>query len=150
MPRYGNFMDAARSGELYSCNCVGGVCSNCGECCTDLLPLTPDELRTLKEYAHAHGLREHRQAPFWDQHAIDMTCPFRNQQTQRCDAYPARPEICRSFICSKPKAEAYRDRDAVAETRQHYSLRWEIFGNDEVISSPVGRVLAQEREQEET
>ena len=133
MSYYGNYKGLPKDGEAYSCNCVGGKCSNCGECCTDLLPLTAKELRRIRAYARENGLAEHRQAPFFDRGATDLTCPFRNQQTHRCDIYPARPLICREFICTKSLKAAHKDRDKIHSTRRSYSLRWEVFGNRETL-----------------
>jgi len=141
MSHYGSVAEIIREGDTYGCNCIDGRCSNCGECCTDMLPLTVGELQRLKTYAAKHKLKEHRQAPFWDWKATDLTCPFRNQQTKKCDAYEARPYICRTFICSKTKEDAHRDRDLIHESRHVFSLRWEVFGNDEVIKSQLGQFL---------
>ena len=30
--------------------CVNGSCSNCGNCCTELIPLTKDEVSLIKAY----------------------------------------------------------------------------------------------------
>ena len=144
MSYYGSFAELPKDGEQYGCNCIGGKCSGCGECCTDLLPLTDNELHALKRYAAEHHLKEHRQAPFYDPNATDLTCPFRNQQTRKCEVYPVRPYICRSFICTKTLEEAHRDRDLIHASRTPRSLRWEVFGNDEVvrfISSATMKVL---------
>lgn len=138
MAYYGSIAELPKDGEMYRCNCVDGQCSGCGECCTDLLPVSPQELRRLKEYAKAHHLKEHRQAPFFDRKAVDLTCPFRNQQTGKCDVYKVRPQICRDFICSKKLEDAKRDRNLFHITRRPYSLRWEIFGNDEVVQFMIG------------
>lgn len=133
MAHYQSIYDVPQPEDCYSNKCVNGKCTNCGECCADLLPLTKGELEILKRYAKKHGLKEHRQAPFWDPKATDLTCPFRNQQTQRCDVYSARPLICRSFICSKELMQAHADRDEITKDRKIYSLRWEIFGNPECL-----------------
>lgn len=125
----------------YQNKCVNGKCSGCGDCCTDMLPLTDKELAAIKRYAKAHNLVEHRQAPFWDRNAADLTCPFRNQQTRSCDIYPVRPMICRSFICSKPTEQAYAERDAIHENRQVHSLRFEVFGNPEGVVFLMGHHL---------
>lgn len=109
-------------------------CSNCGNCCVDLLPVTKGELDRLYHYAKKHGLKEHRQAPFWDPKATDLTCPFRNSHTKQCEVYPVRPLICRSFTCAKPLDVAKHDRDEIHKTRQVVSLRFEIFGNTECVS----------------
>ena len=125
----------------YQNKCVNGKCSGCGDCCTDMLPLTDKELAAIKRYAKAHNLVEHRQAPFWDRNAADLTCPFRNQQTRSCDIYPVRPMICRSFICSKPTDQAYAERDAIHKNRQCRSLRYEVFGNIEGMAFILGNQL---------
>lgn len=115
--------------SYYHCNCVDGKCICCGECCSDLLPVTDQEVMRLKQYVKKHHLKEHR-------HNVlnglrDGTCPFLNGETHRCDVYAVRPEICRSFICSKTLAEADRDRELLSQIREPKSMRYEIFGNDE-------------------
>ena len=117
----------------YANNCIDGVCSGCGECCVDLLPVTPAEISRLREYVRKHNVKEHRQAPFFDQNATDLSCPFRNQQTKTCEVYPVRPYICRSFICSKTREDAVRDRDLIHKDRAVHSLRWEVFENPEAL-----------------
>lgn len=129
---HGKITDAALE-DFYSNHCIDGQCTHCGECCADLLPLTPGELERIRRYVKKHKVKEHRQAPFYDRNATDLTCPFRNQQTKRCDIYPARPLICRMFICSKDIMEAHKDRDEIHKGRKVYSLRWEIFENPESI-----------------
>lgn len=133
MGYYCSIMDAPSPEECYSNHCVDGKCTHCGECCADLLPLTPGELEIIKRYVKKHKIKEHRQAPFWDRNATDLTCPFRNQQTKRCDIYPARPLICKEFICSKSLMDAHRDRDLIHSSRKVYSLRYEIFRNAECL-----------------
>jgi len=72
MSHYGNYAELLKDGDKYGCNCIDGQCSNCGECCTETLPLTRGELLRLKQYAAKHKLKEHRQAPFWDWHSVDL------------------------------------------------------------------------------
>ena len=139
MQHYSKFEDIPTGN--YANKCVGGKCSGCGDCCTDMLPLSGKELANIKRYAKAHNLVEHRQAPFWDRDAVDLTCPFRNQHTKVCEIYPVRPEICRSFICSKPTEQAYAERDAIHENRQVHSLRFEVFGNIEGVAFILGNQL---------
>lgn len=134
MAYYGSIQEAPPADATYENNCVDGKCSNCGNCCTDFLPLTKGELDRLYNYAKSHGLKEHRQAPFWDKNATDLTCPFRNQQTQKCEVYPVRPLICRSFTCAKPLDVAKHDRDEIHKARKVMSLRYEIFGNPECVA----------------
>lgn len=113
---YGKAAD--KPGNTYRCNCVDGKCSGCGGCCTDMLPLTAKELQRIKIYAREHNLQEHRQAPFFDPGAFDLTCPFRNEPEQRCDIYPVRPKICRNFICSKPRPVVLAERDRITGRAQ--------------------------------
>lgn len=131
--RYGKISDLAKE-DLYAHHCVDGKCSGCGDCCTDLLPLTDAELERLKKYANDHGLKEHRHNLFWDKKAIDLTCPFRNNETKQCDVYAVRPQICREFICSKHIDTAKKDRDSLSASRITRSLRYEVFGNRESLT----------------
>ena len=131
---YIKLADLPEHAGRYSNNCIDGKCSCCGECCVDLLPVTPAEISRIKEYVKKHGIKEHRQAPFFDPKATDLSCPFRNQETKKCEIYPARPYICRTFICSKTREDAIRDRNLIAADRAPHSLRYEIFGNPESLA----------------
>lgn len=133
MAYYGKAANLPKDGERYGCNCVDGKCSGCGECCVDLLPMTPNEIQRIKAYVAKHHLKEHRQAPFFDPRAVDLSCPFRNQRTRKCDIYSVSPYICRTFICTKTKEDAVRDRDVVHRDRRVHSLRWEVFRNGESL-----------------
>ena len=134
MGYYGDYHEILEACETYENHCIDGRCSGCGECCADLLPLTAEEVRRLKAYAKKHGLKEHTQAPFFDPGAIDLTCPFRNQAEGKCDVYEVRPKICRDFICSKSKEQAYRDRDLYHQKHSVYSLRYEVFGDRKCLN----------------
>ena len=37
-----------------------GKCSNCGQCCSDLLPLSEKEVRAIKKYISEHHIKEQR------------------------------------------------------------------------------------------
>lgn len=119
----------------YLNKCIGGKCSGCGDCCTDLLPLTQKEVDRLREYAIAHDLRAHTQMPFYESGGVDLTCPFRNQITGKCDVYEVRPHICRLYICSKQTRQATieRNRWTFSKGVSTRSLRYEIFGDRTTI-----------------
>ena len=87
-----------------------GACSNCGECCSDLLPVSEKEIQTIRRYVKSHHVKEQihflpTATPF-----LDLTCPFRNNQERRCEIYEVRPAICRDFRCDKPKKNIEADR----------------------------------------
>lgn len=134
MAYFSSVKDVVDAGERYACHCASdGKCSGCGECCTDLLPMSEVELCRIRAYARRHGLSEHRHTYFFDRGATDLTCPFRNETTKKCDIYSVRPEICRTFICSKPLEQVKAERDSIHRKNGVHSLRWEIFGNNETL-----------------
>lgn len=141
MSYYGSIAELPKDGESYRCNCIDGKCSGCGECCTDLLPLSGQEVERIKAYAKKHNLKEHRQAPFFDLSATDFSCPFRDPIAKKCDIYPVRPKICRSFICTKTLEDARHDRDFMHQTRHVRSLKYEVFENQETLNF-VSMVIA--------
>ena len=109
---------------------MNGKCSNCGSCCTDYLPISEKELRKIKEYVKENGVVEHTQKNIFDTGGFDITCPFRNEIEKKCEIYPVRPGICKSFICNKNEKELFKEK-ALATTRNRFvNMRKEIFGND--------------------
>ena len=42
--------------------------------------------------------------------SIDMRCPFRDEQNQKCVIYPVRPSICRSFQCNLSQKDIDRNK----------------------------------------
>lgn len=134
MPVVSSLANLPKDGEFYSNNCVDGHCIGCGECCTDLLPTTRREIVRLRDYAKKHQMKEHRLPAGAALESVDLTCPFRNEMTKRCEVYPVRPLICRAFICSRTLQAARKTRDLVQSDRDIHSLRWEIFKNPESIA----------------
>jgi len=78
-------------------NTIKGQCSNCGECCSEFLPMTLEEVERIRIYVKKHSIKN-RQHIYDD--GLHILCPFRNVKKKKCDIYPVRPSICRSFICS--------------------------------------------------
>lgn len=79
--------------------CEGKQCSNCGECCTDILPLTKKEMRNIRSYIRKHNVKEN---VYMDEDTIDFRCPFYVKDSEKhCSIYPVRPEICRRFKCNQ-------------------------------------------------
>ena len=69
-----------------------GKCSNCGQCCSDILPVSESEIRTIRKYIKRHNIREAKfvVGPLANQ-AINLVCPFRNEKDRKCNIYEVRP-----------------------------------------------------------
>lgn len=78
-------------------NCSCGECSNCGECCTDFIPLSKNEVRVIKRYIKDNNIPEN---VYQDSNNIDLRCPFYVKDSEKhCSIYPVRPQVCRGFKC---------------------------------------------------
>lgn len=83
-----------------------GQCIRCGQCCTEILPLTDEELQTIKQYVKKHNIRnQHSKVLIVDR---DITCPLMNYKHE-CLIYDIRPAICRSFICSWTQDDKHKN-----------------------------------------
>ena len=82
-----------------------GRCIRCGMCCPDILPVTKNELITIKRYITRCNVIPIRQVEC-DKAGrptdIRLQCPFSDEKKRKCLIYSVRPEICRLFICSQP------------------------------------------------
>lgn len=87
-----------------------GKCSNCGSCCSDLLPLTRKEVETIKRYIKEHNIVEQKNFPVVAQNFMDMTCPFRDEKNKVCTIYEVRPSICKAFLCSHRTADIQKNK----------------------------------------
>lgn len=106
---------------------VNGACSNCGECCSNLLPMSGREIQTIKRYVKAHGIKENRHDAPTVIPTLDLTCPFRNDAKQRCDIYPVRPFICRDFQCDKQQAGLFANISKYDEDTRGVNVRETFF-----------------------
>lgn len=77
-------------------NC--GHCSCCGECCSDIIPLTVDEINRLKRFVKKNHYKANTKIRVPMTATYDMTCPFLNADN-KCDVYAIRPEVCKLFRC---------------------------------------------------
>lgn len=85
---------------------INGECSNCGGCCTNFLPMTPDEYNIIKSFIRKHGIKDAYQPSYiLKDQQINLVCPFRNEDTCRCNIYEVRPKVCRLFICNLKESE---------------------------------------------
>ena len=80
---------------------IDGECSNCGECCSNILPLTEEEIETIKKYIKEHNVKEAVNGIPLDAQ-VNMLCPFMDSAKEhKCKIYHIRPKICRYFYCNK-------------------------------------------------
>ena len=80
---------------------VDGECSNCGACCSNYLPISAEEIKTIKAYIREHGITPAVNGVPLNA-KINMTCPFMDGSKElKCKIYPVRPKICRFFACNK-------------------------------------------------
>ena len=88
------------SDGTYDLTC-NGKCTQCGECCSNLLLMTDSEIRAIHNYIKANGIKEHKHLLPLATPTRDMTCSFLNSDKDRekCEIYEVRPKICRYFIC---------------------------------------------------
>ena len=104
---------------------INGECSNCGECCTNLLPMSKKEVARIRRYIEKHNINEqHHNVMYADVH-FDMTCPFRSDVQKKCLIYDVRPQICRSFRCDHPTEF---DDELFSEDRNPVLMREMFYG----------------------
>lgn len=104
---------------------VDGECSKCGNCYSDILPLSDDEIRRIRKY----GIKESKHLIPVAKPVLDMTCPFRDNGKKICTIYEVRPEICRHFICDSEQ-RAKENRERLKKGRRVFSMREVFFGAD--------------------
>lgn len=82
---------------------INGKCSECGECCGNLLPLSGADIKRLRRYIKKHKISKQNDI---DPLRIEVLqdCVFLKKDLEkRCAVYPARPEICRMFNCDNQR-----------------------------------------------
>lgn len=104
-----------------------GKCTGCGECCSNLLPLSKSEICRIRAYIKKHGIKEqeHFIIGMAEKPKADMTCPFMKLGgNKRCVIYDVRPEICRAFTCRGTKMT----KELLREERRAVLMRETFFG----------------------
>lgn len=105
-----------------------GTCSGCGNCCSNLLPMSKKEIAAIHRYISKYGIKECKHLLPVAKPAFDMTCPFRDNDNGTCAIYEVRPEICRKFICNNEK-RAKNNRKLLRQTRIIVDVRSEFYGS---------------------
>lgn len=113
-----------------------GICSNCGECCSDILPLSAKEITEIDKFLKTHKVERHNQR---EDGLIETLCPFRNNFLKKCDIYEVRPYICRIFKCDTQPEQAEFTRDEISKMRKQRSMT-ELFFKDDIIVKQVEQV----------
>lgn len=108
---------------------IDGKCSQCGECCGSLLPMTDEEVRSIHRYVKKHGIRVRKSILPTSDILFDMTCPFLdvNKKTEKCMIYEKRPYICRTFLCSR-RTVPLEDIDRFSDGKYHVVDMRKEFG----------------------
>lgn len=109
----------------------GGKCSNCGECCSNCLPLSEAEIKRIHAYIKKHNIKEQRHNYMV---GVDMTCPFRDNANKKCLIYEIRPAICRSFMCNHTHEDIMNAKLDIHKINRAVFMRAEFFGNKEDIN----------------
>ena len=122
----------------FTCN---GECSNCGQCCGDILHLSKNEIKRIDEYLKKHKIDAYERSILVD---YDNTCPFRDNKNKKCKIYEVRPDICRVFKCDKTSQEVYINRELNNSGKLPRSMRNLFFKDNkgakwlyEIIGMPI-------------
>ena len=109
--------------------CKDGKCSQCGNCCSNLLPMSRKEVDAIHRYIRKNHIKECKHLLPTANRPYDMTCPFldTDKSCEKCRIYPVRPEICKQFICDNEQ-RAKHNRALLRQTRQIVDVREEFFG----------------------
>lgn len=106
-----------------------GKCSNCGECCSNYLPLSEHEIAVIKKYIETHSIKEVvRAAPLV--HVADIMCPFRSDIEKKCLIYPVRPNICKRFKCDISIEKWSLVKEGFYRRYSMCSMRATFYGHD--------------------
>lgn len=103
-----------------------GKCSNCGACCSNLLPMSDSEKSAIHAYIKKHNIKEQRHAYPTSDITINLVCPFRSDAERKCLIYPVRPLICRNFQCNKTPEQVIDKRFMLKDYRA-VDVRSEFF-----------------------
>lgn len=109
---------------------LNGKCSNCGECCSDLLPLSDEEVIKIKKYIKKHHIKEQRHNFL---QGVDLTCPFRDEANRKCLIYDIRPAICKQFMCNHTQEDIKKSKVDFHKQNRVVFMRNEFFNNSEDI-----------------
>ncbi len=77
-------------------NSVCGQCSKCGECCSNILPVSQEEVNKIQKYVIKNNIKPQTQMLVMQNR---LACPY--YDGKKCFIYEVRPLICKEFYCYK-------------------------------------------------
>lgn len=112
---------------------IDGKCSQCGGCCSNLLPISKKEILAIRQYINKNDIKECRHLLPLSAAAYDMTCPFLDigKGKEKCRIYAVRPEICKQFICNNEQ-RAKNNQDKLNLGRTIVNVRDLFFGQQHI------------------
>lgn len=120
---------------------IDGKCSECGECCSNFLPIASSEIKVIKRYIKKHKIKEQTRCQPVAGPTLDMTCPFRSEVEKGCLIYQVRPEICRVFMCNQSKEEIRRNKTVLNRKYMVIDMRSEFFGHENNVMKLLNGML---------
>lgn len=120
----------------FTCN---GKCSCCGECCSNIIPISNKEIKDIKRYIVKHKIERVNHRPAVCNDFLDMTCPFLDPDggNEKCRIYPVRPYVCREFICDPTQRKPL----SVDYQKVVPQLMTEVFFGDYETSEKLAEIL---------
>ena len=120
---------------------LDGKCSKCGKCCSDILPLTSQDMARMRMFIQTNKFKPFTQRTEETKDYYDNSCPFMTDDF-KCAIYTIRPEVCKYFGCWKPQLSPEVALDELSEEDQKtllmfyakspkgISMRKELFGEE--------------------
>lgn len=105
---YGEFQEHLHNPDISKIHDFtdNGKCRDCGNCCGNNIPLTPDDYSRIMGYIKTHNILPARPRLLygpWAKPTVHNLCPFLLEKDEhRCAIYPVRPGICRVWNCHEP------------------------------------------------
>lgn len=114
---------------------VNGKCIRCGQCCSDILHLSDQEIEKIDNYIKDRNIKPNKYRGI-----LDTLCPFRNDTLKICMIYEVRPTICKVFKCDQSPNEIEKNKELFNSKKLPRSMR-AVFFNDNrniIFSKRIG------------
>lgn len=107
---------------------INGICSQCGQCCSNLLVMSETDISRIKKYIKKHNVKPCNHFLPTAFPLLDMICPFRDNDKKICSIYSVRPIICREFKCDKAKKGFVPCKELMESDIEIVNVRELFFG----------------------